>query len=59
MLCQSDKHGWFSTDQLGINWGPVVMVFANYHSELIWRLMRAYPYVADGLRMAGLTRGWL
>ncbi len=51
--------GWFSKDQVGINQGPIVMMFENHRSELIWRLLRTCPYVVDGLRSAGFAGGWL
>jgi hypothetical protein len=31
----------------------------NFRSELVWRLMRGCRYVADGLRQAGFSGGWL
>ena len=31
----------------------------NYRSDLLWRLMRACPYVVEGLRRAGFRNGWL
>ncbi|MDQ2668770.1 MAG: hypothetical protein M3Z05_22640 [Gemmatimonadota bacterium] len=51
--------GWVSPYHFGINVGPVVLMCENYRSELIWRLMRACPYVVAGLRRAGFTNGWL
>lgn len=51
--------GWFDTDWLGIDEGPVVAMIENYRSELVWRTMRKNPYVVNGLRRAGFTGGWL
>jgi hypothetical protein len=51
--------GWTSPYHLGINLGPVVLMCENYRSGLLWRLMRACPYVLTGLRRAGFTNGWL
>ena len=51
--------GWFDTDYLGIDEGPIVAMVENYRSELIWRLMRANPYIKSGLTRAGFTGGWL
>ncbi|HEV2503678.1 MAG TPA: glucoamylase family protein [Mesorhizobium sp.] len=51
--------GWVSRDKVGINEGPIVMMFENHRSELIWRLLRRCPYVAGGLRSAGFIGGWL
>ncbi len=51
--------GWVSPYHFGINLGPVVLMCENYRSELLWRLMRASPYVVTGLRRAGFVNGWL
>jgi len=51
--------GWTSPYHFGINLGPVVLMCENYRSGLLWRLMRACPYVRTGLRRAGFTNGWL
>ncbi|CAM5370458.1 hypothetical protein MAUB1S_06345 [Mycolicibacterium aubagnense] len=55
----SDGNGWFSRDHVGINQGPIVMMFENHRSELIWRLLRRCPYIVDGLRSAGFAGDWL
>ncbi|MEO8275651.1 MAG: glucoamylase family protein, partial [Thermoanaerobaculia bacterium] len=51
--------GWVSPYHFGINLGPVVLMCENYRSGLLWRLMRACPYVVKGLRRAGFANGWL
>ena len=51
--------GWFDTDYLGIDQGPIVAMIENYRSELIWKYMRRNPYIVRGLRRAGFTGGWL
>jgi hypothetical protein len=51
--------GWTSRYHFGINLGPVVLMCENYRSDLLWRLMRACPYVVTGLRRAGFMGGWL
>ncbi|MGQ0702977.1 MAG: glucoamylase family protein [Gemmatimonadales bacterium] len=51
--------GWFDTDYLGIDQGPILAMIANYRSELVWRYMRKSPYVIQGLRRAGFQGGWL
>jgi hypothetical protein len=51
--------GWFDTDYLGIDQGPIVAMIENYRSDLVWRLMRGNPHVVRGLRRAGFTGGWL
>jgi hypothetical protein len=51
--------GWFDTDYLGIDEGPIVAMIENYRTELVWRTMRKNLYVIRGLRRAGFTGGWL
>ncbi len=51
--------GWFDTDYLGIDQGPIAAMIANHRSELVWRFMRKSPYLIQGLRRAGFTGGWL
>ena len=54
-----NPHGWVSPWHFGLNEGPTVLMVENYRSGLLWRLMRACPYIAGGLRRAGFTGGWL
>ena len=51
--------GWFDSDALGIDQGPIVAMIENYRSGLIWRLMRRNPHLVRGLRRAGFEGGWL
>jgi hypothetical protein len=51
--------GWFDSDYLGIDQGPIVAMLENYRSELIWKKMRTNPYIIRGLQRAGFTGGWL
>jgi hypothetical protein len=51
--------GWFDTDVLGIDQGPVLAMIENYRSGLVWRTMRRNPHIVRGLRRAGFTGGWL
>jgi hypothetical protein len=51
--------GWFDSDYLGIDQGPIVAMIENARSELVWKTMRRNPYVVAGLRRAGFTGGWL
>lgn len=53
------EDGWFSTDQVGINQGPIVVMFENHRSGLIWRLLRGCSYIVAGLRSARFSAGWL
>jgi hypothetical protein len=51
--------GWFDTDYLGIDEGPIVAMIENHRSELVWRVMRTNPHLVRGLRRAGFAGGWL
>jgi len=51
--------GWFDTDYLGIDQGPILAMIANYRSDLVWKYMRRSPYIVRGLRRAGFRGGWL
>ena len=51
--------GWFDTDYLGIDQGPILAMAENYRSDLIWRLLRGNPHIVLGLCRAGFTGGWL
>lgn len=51
--------GWFDTDYLGIDQGPIVAMIENARSGLVWETMKKNPHVARGLRAAGFSGGWL
>ncbi|MBV8201307.1 MAG: Tat pathway signal protein [Acidobacteria bacterium] len=51
--------GWFDTDALGIDQGPIVAMIENFRSGLVWRFMRHNPHLVQGLRRAGFEGGWL
>jgi hypothetical protein len=51
--------GWFDTDYLGIDQGPILLMAENYRSALIWERLKGSPYIVAGLRRAGFTGGWL
>jgi hypothetical protein len=51
--------GWFDTDYLGIDQGPILAMIENHRSGLVWRTMRRNPHILRGLRRAGFTGGWL
>jgi hypothetical protein len=51
--------GWFDTDYLGIDQGPILAMIENYRSDLVWKTMRNSPYIIRGLRRAGFRGGWL
>jgi hypothetical protein len=51
--------GWFDTDYIGIDQGPILAMIENWRSGLVWRTMRANPHIVRGLRAAGFAGGWL
>ena len=51
--------GWFDTDYLGIDQGPIVAMIENQRSGLVWRMMRTNAHVIRGLKAAGFCGGWL
>jgi hypothetical protein len=51
--------GWFDTDCLGIDQGPILAMIENWRSDLVWRVMRKNPHLVRGLRRAGFVGGWL
>lgn len=51
--------GWFDTDYLGIDQGPILAMIENFRSGLVWDTMRRSPHLVRGLRRAGFTGGWL
>jgi len=53
------SRGWFDTDFLGIDEGPILAMIENYRTELIWTTMRRSRYVTRGLQRAGFSGGWL
>jgi len=51
--------GWVSKGYYGIDQGPIVIMIENYRTGFFWNLMKKCPYLADGLRRAGFSGGWL
>ena len=51
--------GWYDTDHLGIDQGPILAMIENYRSGLVWQVMRGNPHIRRGLERAGFTGGWL
>jgi hypothetical protein len=58
-LVTPDHRAWVSRGHFGLDQGILVMMIENHCSGLIWRLMRACPYLHAGLRHAGFRGGWL
>ena len=51
--------GWYDTDWIGIDQGPILAMIENYRTGLVWRIMQRSPYVRAGLERAGFSGGWL
>ena len=51
--------GWFDTDYLGIDQGPILGMIENHRSGLVWETMKKNPYLIRGLERAGFTGGWV
>ncbi len=53
------KMGWFDTDYLGIDQGPILAMAENHRSGLVWETLSRNPHIIRGLRRAGFQGGWL
>jgi hypothetical protein len=51
--------GWKSKWHCGLNIGPIVTMIENFHTGMLWQLMRGVPCITNGLRKAGFNGGWL
>ena len=51
--------GWFASDYLGIDQGPIVLMAENHRSGLVWEVMKRNPNIVRGLCRAGFSGGWL
>ncbi len=51
--------GWFNSDYLGIDQGPILLMAENARTELVWRAMHNNAYLHAGLKRAGFSGGWL
>lgn len=51
--------GWFGTDYIGIDQGPILIMAENLRSELVWKTMKKNKYFNTGLLKAGFTGGYL
>jgi hypothetical protein len=51
--------GWFDSDYLGIDQGPILLMAENYRTGLIWDLMKRSEPIVRGLCRAGFRGGWL
>ena len=46
---------WIAKSYLGIDKGLVLLMFENYSTQLIWRLLFQSPYIQKGLRALAFT----
>ncbi len=51
--------GWFGTDYLGIDQGPILLMAENHRTGFVWEVMKKSPYLREGLKRAGFEGGWL
>ncbi|MBV8379162.1 MAG: hypothetical protein JO369_00160 [Paucibacter sp.] len=51
--------GWFDTDHIGIDQGPLLAMLANHRQETVWRATRRNPHLRRALLRAGFEGGWL
>ena len=51
--------GWFDSDYLGIDQGPILLMAENHRTAFVWDLMKRNRYVRQGLERAGFEGGWL
>jgi hypothetical protein len=51
--------GWYDTDYLGIDQGPILAMIENHRSGFVWELLRGNPHIRRGLQRAGFSGGWL
>ncbi|MEQ1513378.1 MAG: glucoamylase family protein [Lysobacteraceae bacterium] len=51
--------GWFASDYLGIDQGPILAMIANHRDGFVWSVMKRNPHIRRGLERAGFQGGWL
>jgi hypothetical protein len=49
----NEGEAWHSTEWVGIDQGPIVVMIENYRSGLLWNLFMSCPEVATGLHRLG------
>jgi hypothetical protein len=47
--------GWFATDHLAIDQGPIVVMIENYRTGLLWNLFMGIPDIQKGLTELGFS----
>ena len=51
--------GWFDTDRIGIDQGPLLAMLSNHRKETVWKATRRNAHIKRGLLTAGFKGGWL
>ena len=54
-----EGRGWYADTCLAIDQGPIVIMFENQRSGLLWKLFMTAPEVRRGLRVLGIRSPWL
>ena len=52
----SEEAGWYSSDHLAIDQGPIIIMIENYRTGLLWRLFMSCPEIQAGLDALGFER---
>jgi hypothetical protein len=47
--------GWYDTDELGIDQGPIIIMIENYRTQRPWKLFMQNPEIQRGLQQAGFV----
>ena len=55
----STPPGWFASQYLAIDQGPILLMIENYRTGFTWDLMKKNPWIRKGLERAGFSGGWL
>lgn len=50
---------WFSSDVLGIDQGPMLLMIENLRSEFVWRVFMDHPAIERGMGLLGFRAGTL
>ena len=51
----SEDNGWYDTDELGIDQGPIVIMIENYRTQRVWQLFMQNAEIQRGLQRAGFV----
>ena len=54
-----ERRGWFADTYLAIDQGPIVVMFENHRTGLLWQLFMSIPDVQAGLRRLEFHSPWL